>query len=138
MPIHRRYEDQYGFFAKLRWILNQPLLASILTPLVIIFIAWLFGFFQSIPSTYAKQTELQRIDNKYDIEYKRLDALKVDKTVYEQATQQLRSDMKDDWKEFKDDIKRDNKETRDIVNKIWIAQQLQYKKENKSTNMKSE
>jgi len=134
IPTHKRFEDQDGFLAKLRWIVCHPAVQGAVGALLVGFLFWVFGFFQSLPATYAQKTEVAKVDQKHDINYRYLDERKLDKADYQREHTELETRTNTRF----DKIDKATEKIFDIVQDIRIEQRTQYRKVNKTSNTKGD
>jgi|GEM_PF-4558278 len=93
IPVHRRWKDQDGFFAKLHWIICQPIIAGIIGSSCVILIAWLGGIFSTFPSTYAQKSELTTLQIRQLSDYRDLESRKLNRDDYIREHTLLREEM---------------------------------------------
>ena len=134
IPTHKRWEDQDGNIAKLKWIICQPFVTGILGALMVILIAWVAGIIYAMPVTYAQRIEVSELKIKHDIDYKSLDEKKMDKADYIREHLALENRMNTRF----DKTDSFNNAILNAVLDVKNSQLKQYNKVNKASSLRGE
>lgn len=126
MECKRRYQDQDGFIAKVKYIVNNSFVQGVAGVLLTAMIIWIAGIFSGFSTTYAQKVELLRLSEKQMADYKDLDNRKMNREDYLREHALLREEMRQGFNAL-GAADRDNL---DMLIKIYGSQQRQYKKIN--------
>lgn len=125
--LHGRYEDQDGFVAKLKWIVSQSFCQGIAGVLISSAIMWAYISIAGFPTTYAQKADISDLRIKQAIDYRDLDARKMNKDDYLREHALLRDEMN---RGFDKMVQADDKLI-NIMLQVRASQLTQYKKVNK-------
>ena len=126
MTMNRRYSDQDGLWAKLHWLVCQPIIMSILGSSLVIFIVWVSGVFSAFPTTYAQKTELAAISLRQLSDYRDLEARKLNKEDYIREHELLRQEVVRGF----DKLDKTDEKILNAILSVRSNQITQYKKQN--------
>jgi len=126
MECKRRYQDQDGFIAKVKYIINNSFVQGVAGVLITAMIIWVAGIFSGFSTTYAQRVELLKLQEKQIVDFRDLDSRKMNKEDYLREHALLREEMRQGFNAL-GAADRDNL---DMLIKIYGSQQRQYKKIN--------
>lgn len=121
----RRFGDQESFLAKIKTFFSRGFVQSIAGVLLTAFVLWISGIWANLPTTYAQRAEVMRLEQKMLDDYKDLEFRKLNKSDYEKEHSLLREEMKEEFRK----LSAADEKNLDLLMKIYLSQQKQYKKQ---------